>query len=541
MASSPAELADGSTATHEALAPASREQMATRTRMLRRGLRAAVRALWLLVVGLQVRLRFFLLVAVLGLVMHQWSNLGRYWDRLFGPLGADERRQAVSADTEYFCPMDPGVVSNWPGKCSICNMALVRRKRGDATLLPSGVVARMQFSPYRVQLAGIHTTPAVFRPLRREQLLLGRVVGEPAPATNEPLLLQPETAGLQAGAHDSSRISVVCTVWKTDRAWLRVGGTVQVVCEDLPSRPTVEGVWAGPVSEDGSLWRVRLADLPPGLAAGMLVGVRAFTAVADCPPFDTQPRPVPDLLPGEPRQLSACAEHPFVLRAEAGLCPLDSEPLIPQALRPCERVRWWCPIHRHQRADAPGQCCPDCQSLLAPRVERFVPLGCVLCVPQSAVIDTGAQQLVYVERHAGMFDGVLIEAEPPVDGWVPVLRGVNEGDRVATAAAFLVDAEARLNPALAAAYFGASGTRREESGAGATAAAMQAGVVLAGLAPQEAESAARQGICPVTGLELGSMGQPLPTDVYGVRVWVCCAGCISALQKHPHEYMARLP
>ena len=69
------------------------------------------------------------------------------------------RSSAVSADTEYFCPMDPGVVSDWPGRCGICNMALVRRKRGEAVALPDGVVARMQLSPYRIQLAGIQTAP----------------------------------------------------------------------------------------------------------------------------------------------------------------------------------------------------------------------------------------------------------------------------------------------------------------------------------------------------------------------------------------------
>ncbi len=75
---------------------------------------------------------------------------------------------AISADTEYFCPMDPGVVSDWPGRCGICNMALVRRKRGEALALPDGVVARMQLSPYRIQLAGIQTAPATFQPLVRE-------------------------------------------------------------------------------------------------------------------------------------------------------------------------------------------------------------------------------------------------------------------------------------------------------------------------------------------------------------------------------------
>ena len=47
-------------------------------------------------------------------------------------------------------------------------MALVRRKKGEAVALPDGVVARMQLSPYRIQLAGIQTLPAGFLPLKRE-------------------------------------------------------------------------------------------------------------------------------------------------------------------------------------------------------------------------------------------------------------------------------------------------------------------------------------------------------------------------------------
>jgi hypothetical protein len=38
-------------------------------------------------------------------------------------------------------------------------MDLIPRKKADAVLLPEGVVARMQLSPYRVQLAGIRTVP----------------------------------------------------------------------------------------------------------------------------------------------------------------------------------------------------------------------------------------------------------------------------------------------------------------------------------------------------------------------------------------------
>ena len=46
-------------------------------------------------------------------------------------------------------------------------------KRGEPVPLPDGVVARMQLSPYRLQLAGIRTAPVAYRPLARG----GRGVG----------------------------------------------------------------------------------------------------------------------------------------------------------------------------------------------------------------------------------------------------------------------------------------------------------------------------------------------------------------------------
>ena len=63
-------------------------------------------------------------------VIWGWPHLRSAWDRWTTPKGAGD--PVVSLDTEYFCPMCPGVVSDWPAKCPVCFMALVRRSRGDA-------------------------------------------------------------------------------------------------------------------------------------------------------------------------------------------------------------------------------------------------------------------------------------------------------------------------------------------------------------------------------------------------------------------------
>jgi RND family efflux transporter MFP subunit len=76
--------------------------------------------------------------------------------------------------------------------------------------------------------------------------------------------------------------------------------------------------------------------------------------------------------------------------------------------------------------------------------------GNVLAVPRSAVIDTGERRIVYVDAGDGAFDMRAVRLGAlGTDGtreYYPVLKGLNEGDRVATNGAFLLDAENRLNP-----------------------------------------------------------------------------------------------
>ncbi len=81
---------------------------------------------------------------------------------------------------------------------------LVRRKKGEAVPLPDGVLARMQFSPYRVQLAGIRTAAVEYRPLRREVVLVG-----PAEKT------------------DSASVPVRADVFETDLPFLREGQPIE--------------------------------------------------------------------------------------------------------------------------------------------------------------------------------------------------------------------------------------------------------------------------------------------------------------------------
>lgn len=120
-----------------------------------------------------VRLRFIGLLIAVMLFAAYWDDLKAHVERWFRP--AATAGHAGAADTEYFCPMHPHIVRAEPGNCPICGMPLSQRKKGVATALPDGVLARVQFSPFRVAQAGIRTSPVEWRPLEREIETVGLV------------------------------------------------------------------------------------------------------------------------------------------------------------------------------------------------------------------------------------------------------------------------------------------------------------------------------------------------------------------------------
>ena len=280
---------------------------------------------------IEVRLRFVIVLFVAFVVVGRWETWRNYWDKWTRPLiGGAAYAGTVSADTEFFCPMCPGVLSDWPAICPVCHMDLVTRRRGEPVVLPDGTLSRMQLAPYRIQQAGIHTTE---------------------------LQLQ-----------------------------------------------TVENV---------------------------------------------------------------------------------------------------------------GEC---------------------LALPESAVIDTGSLQVVYVESMPGLFDGVAVKLGPRVGDLFPIREGLKPGQRVATRGAFLIDAETRLNPSLAVGYFGAAGNRV----ASTSSATPRRRTKKSKLSAADLKLVEQQRICPVTGADLNSMGGPVPVELTGRRVFLCCAGCEAALRKDPEKHFQKL-
>ena len=430
--------------------------------------RAASRAWWWLQ-AVQVRLRFLIVVVMAAVLVSQWTLLRSVWERAWWQLGGRSAAGAVSAGHEYFCPMDPGVLSTWPAICPICNMDLVPRKKMDAQLLPEGVVARMQLSPYRIQLAGIRTSVVEPRALQYELTFSG--ILRSADSTAKPSL-----------------------------------------AESPPSPSVGFEVSLGPLDAMG-FTEPRPAEVKPLGCSGPTVPATARLM------NDDDLKPVSNFVP----RLRIVLDDGASLRAGSIVTAMIAIPAGELIVAQTE-------TRANQISEG------------------------VLSVPESAVIDRGLQRLVYVETMPGQFDGVAVEVGRRCGAFYPVLKGLQSGQRVATAGAFLIDAETRLNPSLAAGYFGANRSATIPTASpppAAPATTTSSGGPVSptkakpkpkpSLSPADQTLADHQKICPVTELPLDSMGGPVPVMVAGRKVFICCVGCEARLKQEPQKYLARLP
>ena len=74
--------------------------------------------------------------------------------------------------------------------------------------------------------------------------------------------------------------------------------------------------------------------------------------------------------------------------------------------------------------------------------------GSALVVPDSAIIDSGAQQIVLVVKGEGRYAPQVVSLGARGDGFAQVLDGLKAGEQVVVSANFLIDAESNLRAAL---------------------------------------------------------------------------------------------
>ncbi len=341
---------------------------------------------------------------------------------------------------------------------------------------------------------------------------------------------------------DLSSVWIEADVYERDIALIREGQEITATVEAYPNR-----IFRGHVSlvyPELSLAtrtnrvRFEIANDELQLRAGMYATVNLNTAVQQTEPFRSM----------------------LIL---AKLTPADAESAIAnQAVCPVTGAKlgsMGTPLAVQANGQTVYLCCAGCKGAIESDPQmylarmRTVSDSGVLSVPETAVIDTGDQKIVYIEREPGVYEGVEVQLGQKANGYYAVISGLLPGDNVAAAGAFLIDAETRLNPAASASYFGSSGG--PSTGSTSTAAAMptvptdssakDAAVVnfsisrltaeelevIGELTANDQKLAKEQVLCPVTKEPLGSMGVPLKIVVKNQPIFVCCKACARTVQK----------
>jgi Cu(I)/Ag(I) efflux system membrane fusion protein/cobalt-zinc-cadmium efflux system membrane fusion protein len=81
-------------------------------------------------------------------------------------------------------------------------------------------------------------------------------------------------------------------------------------------------------------------------------------------------------------------------------------------------------------------------------VELTGPAAAAIAVPADAVLDSGAEQIVFVSEGDGYFAPRRVSIGRRVAGYIEIVEGLQEGEGVATGATFFLDSESQLRAAV---------------------------------------------------------------------------------------------
>ena len=196
---------------------------------------------------------------------------------------------------------------------------------------------------------------------------------------------------------------------------------------------------------------------------------------------------------------------------------------------------WICPRHPHVITKASGKCPLTGQDLVPTSQYGYVSQSFAeseaITVPRDAVLMAGEHSVLYVETKPGRFEIRNVVLGPTCGEQIVILKGVTQGEQVATRGNFLIDSQMQLagNPSLI------DPTRAEPLPDESLSKTMLA--ALSKLSKTDQKLAKNQRVCPVTMMSLGSMGAPPKVDVNGETVFICCEGCRNSLLEQPQKYL----
>jgi multidrug efflux pump subunit AcrA (membrane-fusion protein) len=505
---------------------------------------------WLGLMILQARLRFFIILALIGGIALSWNSITTRWEKWTRPAAT------AHSDTEYYCPMHPQIIRDKPGeKCPICGMPLSERKKGETKSeeLPPGVLSRVQLTRYREQLAGVETAEVNYRPLTKEIRTVGfvefderqlRRISARVKGRIDKLFVNVTDQIVEAGQDLALLYSPDLTVPVQNLLDARRPEEKELVRRKLQllgmdddqireiernGKPVTQVKIRSPIQ--GHVIRKYALEgdyVDEGARLYLVAGLSTVWIEAQF--YENE---LAFLRVGQTVKATTPALPNRVFEGKVAFI----HPHLDQSTRTLT-VRFDITNPHHELR--PGMYATVQAEVPANLLEGvFRQQEAVLAVPENAVIDTGNRKIVYRQASPGIYEGVEVQLGPGCGDYYPVVKGLRPGERVATNGSFLIDAETRLNPAAGSSYFGASGGPRQSTGGAASTEDAKVRIALAKLSAGDRRLAEAQQFCAIQSTNrLGSMGPPVKIMILDQPVFLCCSGCRQEAIDHPQQTLA---
>jgi Cu(I)/Ag(I) efflux system membrane fusion protein len=411
-------------------------------------------------------LRWVVLLLIIGLASAGYA----YRTRLLRLISKDTTAQTAERKVQYWVdPMHPAYKSNKPGKAPDCGMDLVPVYAEESTTvktsLPEGTI---QISPEKQQLIGVQYSTVEFKAISRTLRAVGRLTWDETKIVRihsrvegwvEQVFV--DFIGKQVGKGQPLISIYSPELWQTQQEYLlALKGRDELA--DSPFREAVAGSVSllAAARKRLELWDIEMAQLEhlehtgkPFKALTLYAPSAGFVLTRNAFP---KQRVTPETELYVIADLSTIWVMADIYEYEAAEIKVGQPATVSLSYSPGRSYRGKVTYINPQFDNAtrtlkvrvelanPGFALkPD----MFANVELGIGYGKQIVVPQEAVMDSGAEQLVFVAHEGGYFEPRKVQLGAKVDHEFIVLGGLKAGERIVTSANFLIDSESKLKSA----------------------------------------------------------------------------------------------
>ena len=312
--------------------------------------------------------------------------------------------------SKYHCPMHPTFIKDGEGECAICGMDLVPiQEEAGASSEEEGVkgLASIKVDSRRRQLIGLKTEEVEFTEMIRIVRTVGRVAFDPK-------------------------------LYRTQEEFL----TAVSSYERMKKSSSIEAIGRAKSLVESSRLRLRIMGLSDKQVDALAKGGKPERGLLLAQGKGAKPLMYADLYEGDLELVRVGQEVEAVSKALPGEVFLGEVAAIDSTVNPKTRT-----VRLRVRLEDPdGLLRPD--AYLNARIQAD--LGERMSIPDTAIIDTGVRQVVFVDVGDGHLEPREVTVGLRAEGRVEIREGLEEGERVVTSGNFLIDSESRLRAVIAA-------------------------------------------------------------------------------------------